>query len=490
MKGLSGLRGRLLRTYLLLIVFGLSIFVFRYGWITQDSLVTELEQEQELHAFIISNALEDSVGKYVDGELPLDGVKHLADQLATGVGARLTLLDVRGNAVYDTSVAPAAVPGQWQQVEVQTALAGSEQHDIRVDPLTGDERLFVAAPIRQEGRDLGLVQLSIPTTQLWNDIRQAWLALLGTALAVILATILVSLWLANSILEPIAALRHAAVHMAAGDLEQRITTGGSDELGQLGQAFNLMAARLQHIMEQQRDFVANASHELRTPLTTIKLRVEALLGGARHDQAIADRFLSEIESEVNRLSTLIDGLLTLSHVESRPDTLRMDKVDLSFLLGEAVSTFWPRAEATNVALTLNVAPQVPAVKASAPQIRQAVDNLLDNALKYTAPGGIITVSCRPMNEQVAVSITDNGQGISTADLPYIFERFYRADKARSRSGGPGGSGLGLSIVHSIITAYSGQISVDSQEGKGTTVRFTLPVYTEDSGDDREPETQE
>jgi signal transduction histidine kinase len=489
-KGLSGLRGRLLRTYLLLIVFGLSIFVFRYGWITQDGLVTELEQEQELHAFIISNALEDSVGKYVDGELPLDGVKHLADQLAIGVGARLTLLDARGNALYDTSVDPATVPNQWQQVEVQTALAGSEQHDIRVDPLTGDERLFVAAPIQQEGHNLGLVQISIPTTQMWNDIRQAWLALLGTALAVILATILVSLWLAKSMLEPIAALRHAAVRMAAGDLEQRIGPGGSDELGQLGQAFNLMAARLQHMIELQRDFVANASHELRTPLTTIKLRVEALLGGARHDAAIADRFLSEIESEVNRLSTLIDGLLTLSHVESRPDTLRMDKVDLSFLLGEAVATFWPRAEATNVALTLNVAPQVPAVKASAPQIRQVIDNLLDNALKYTSSGGIITVSCRPLNEQVAVSVTDNGQGISTADLPYIFERFYRADKARSRSGGPGGSGLGLSIVHSIITAHNGQISVDSQEGKGTTVRFTLPVYCEDIGDEREPAAQE
>jgi signal transduction histidine kinase len=133
---------------------------------------------------------------------------------------------------------------------------------------------------------------------------------------------------------------------------------------------------------------------------------------------------------------------------------------------------------------------VPAVKASAPQIRQVVDNLLDNALKYTSSGGIITVSCRPLNEQVAVSVTDNGQGISTADLPYIFERFYRADKARSRSVGPGGSGLGLSIVHSIITAHNGQVSIDSQEGKGTTVRFTLPVYSEDEGDEHEPVTQE
>jgi signal transduction histidine kinase len=480
MKHWTGLRGRLLTTYLLLMLFGLSVFVIRYGWITQDSVVEELEHEEELRAFIISNALEDPMGNYIEGELSLDALKPLVDHLAVSVEGRLTILDIQGDSLYDTQVDAAAIPNQWQQVEVQAALAGGEQHDIRVDPLVGDELLYVAAPIEHEGETYGIVQLSIPTEEMWAEIRQAWLSLLGTALVVVIATVIISLWLAKGILEPVKALQRAAVRMAAGDLDQHIVTDERDELGQLGQAFNLMAVRLQRLIEQQRDFVANASHELRTPLTTIKLRVEALLGGARHDPAIADRFLTEIEGEINRLSYLIDNLLTLSHIEAGLDTLKMERVDLSFLLDEAIATFRPRAEAVGITLTMDAAPQLPTVKASAPQIRQVIDNLLDNALKYSSSGGVVTVSCRSVNGQVAVSVTDTGQGIPTDDMPHVFERFYRADKARSRSGGPGGTGLGLSIVRSVITAHGGQVSIDSQEGKGTTVRFTLPIDPDDS----------
>jgi signal transduction histidine kinase len=450
-----GLRGRLLATYILLMILGLSIFVIRYGWITQDSLVEQLEHEQELRAFILSNAMETPIQAYTEGTLPLDSLQQLVDNLAASVEGRLTILDPHGNALYDTQVDAASIPNQWGQVEVQTALVGSEQHDIRVDPVTGDERLYVAAPIEHEGRTFGITQLSIPTVEMWASIRQAWLSLLGTALAVVVITIIISLWLAQGILEPVKTLQRAAVRVAAGDLNQRIATTGDDELGQLGQAFNWMAARLQYIIAQQRDFVANASHELRTPLTTIKLRVEALLGGARHDPTIAER------------------------------SLEMERVELPFLLGEAVATFHPRAESAGVALTLDASPQLPAVRASAAQIRQVLDNLLDNALKYSSSGGIITVSCRPVNGKVAVYVTDTGQGIAADNLPHVFERFYRADKARSRSSGPGGTGLGLSIVRSVIKAHGGEISIDSQEGKGTSVRFTLPIYAENPPVDRD-----
>jgi len=477
MKKWIGLRGRLLTTYLLLMLFGVSVFVIRYGWIAQDSLVEEIEHEEELRAFVLSNALEEPLKNYLEGELPWEAFTALVDHLATSVEGRLTILDFQGTPLYDTQVDAAAIPNQWEQMEVQAALAGDEQHDIRVDPVLGDERLYVAAPIEHEGETFGVLQLSILTSEMWTQIRQTWLSLLGTGLLVLVATVVVSLWLAKGILEPIQALQQAAARLADGDLNQHIVTEGNDELGRLGQAFNLMAARLKYMIGQQRDFVANASHELRTPLTTIKLRVEALLGGARHDPQIANRFLAEIESEVNRLERLIDDLLTLSRVEAGLTTLEMERVDLPLLLGEAVTTFWPRAESAGVTLTLDAAPELPPVRASAPQIRQVIDNLLDNALKHSSAGGIITVSCRPTNGQVAVSVTDTGQGIPAQDLPHVFERFYRADKARSRSGGTSGTGLGLSIVRSVIEAHNGQVSIESQEGKGTSVRFTLPIYS-------------
>jgi heavy metal sensor kinase len=479
MKARAGLRGRLLATYLLLMLFGLGIFVFRYGWLSQDSLVEELEHEQELRAFILSNALEEPLAKYAEGETSLDTLKPLADQLAASAEGRLTILDSRGSPLYDTQVDASAIPNQWEQIEVQAALIRSEQHDIRVDPVVDDELLYVAAPIEHEGETHGVVQLTIPTQAMWAQIRQTWLSLLVTALAVVVIAAVVSLWLAKGILEPIRALQQAAGRMASGDLEQRIKVDRSDELGRLGQSFNLMAARLQRLIEQQEDFVANASHELRTPLTTIKLRVEALLGGARHDPAIAERFLSEIESELDRLSHLIDDLLTLSQVEVGLETLEMEKVDLPLLLGEAIATFWPRAEAVGVRLTMDAPPQLPAVKASPPQIRQVIDNLLDNALKYSSSGGLVTVSCRPANGHIGVSVTDTGQGIPAEDLPHVFERFYRSDRSRFRSSGSDRTGgLGLAIVRSIVTAHGGEVSIDSQEETGTTVRFTLPVYAE------------
>jgi two-component system OmpR family sensor kinase len=477
MRRWAGLRGRLLVTYLLLMLFGLGMFVLRYGWLSQDSLVEELEHEQELRAFILSNALEERLGEYRQGGISLDTLKPLADQLAASAEGRLTILDSQGDPLYDTQADASAIPNQWAQIEVQAALAGGEQHDIRVDPAVGDELLYVAAPVEHEGELYGVVQLSIPTQSMWTQIRHTWLSLLGTALLVLTIAVVVSLWLAKSILEPIRLLQQAAGHMAAGNLEQRIKIDRNDELGKLGQSFNLVAARLQRLIEQQEDFVANASHELRTPLTTIKLRVEALLGGARHDPAIAERFLSEMESELDRLSHLIDDLLTLSQVEVGLDTLNKEKVDLPLLLGEAMATFWPRAEAVGVTLTMDAPPQLPPVKASPPHIRQVIDNLLDNALKYSSSGGLVTVSCRPANGHIVVSVTDAGQGIPAEDLPHVFERFYRSDLSRSRPSGSGRTGgLGLAIVRSIVTAHGGDVSINSQEGKGTTVRFTLPVY--------------
>jgi len=253
MKIWAGLRGRLLATYLLLMLFGLSIFVFRYGWLSQDSLVEELEHEQELRAFILSSALEEPLGEYTQGETSLDALKPMADQLAASAEGRLTILDSQGDPLYDTQVDISAIPNQWEQIEVQAALAGSEQHDIRVDPILGDELLYVAAPVEHEGELYGVVQLSIPTQAMWTQIRQIWLSLLVTALVVLIITVVVSLWLAKGILEPIRALQQAAGRLASGDLEQRIKVNRSDELGRLGQSFNLMAARLQRLVEQQED---------------------------------------------------------------------------------------------------------------------------------------------------------------------------------------------------------------------------------------------
>jgi hypothetical protein len=161
-----GLRGRLLISYLLVIGCGLGVFVVRYGWMRQDNLVEDVEHEQVARALVVSQALAATMRQYVGGASPQAALTGLVDRLAGSVGARLTLLDGRGNPVYDTQLDATTLPSQWQQVEVQTALAGNEEHDIRLDPVTGQERLYVAGPIADVSGVLGIVQLSIPTAEL------------------------------------------------------------------------------------------------------------------------------------------------------------------------------------------------------------------------------------------------------------------------------------------------------------------------------------
>ncbi len=476
MKRWGGLRGRLLITYLLVIVVGMGVFVLRYGWVNQDAQVRDTQREAEVRAFIVANAVQSVIESYREGETSYQTLSSLADRLATSVNSRLTILDNRGIPFYDSQFDAGQIENQWQKPEVQAALVNKQQYDIRVDPASQQEYFYTAAPVVHDGNLEAIVQLALPTTALWAGVRQTWLSLLGTAGLVILITILVSVWLANTILEPVGKLRQAAAQIASGNLEQRIALGRRDELADLAQAFNTMAARLQYLMQQQRDFVANASHELRTPLTTIRLRVESLLGGARQNPEVANQFLAEIESEVDRLSKLVDNLLILSRVEAGIDNLTFAPVDMTLLIRETLDSFVPRAEAAGSRLTVDMRPDLPPVRAVASQIRQVMDNLLENALKYSHSASAINLSCRRSGDHLTVSITDTGHGISSADLPHVFERFYRADKSRSRSSGQGGTGLGLSIARSVITAHGGHISIDSQEGKGTTVRFTLPLY--------------
>jgi signal transduction histidine kinase len=415
--------------------------------------------------------------EYMEGDIPFQRLANLSGQLAESVGSQLTLLDIQGNPLYDSHVDFSRLGNQSQQSEVQGALTRSAEYDIRIDPVSGEERLYTAAPVLYEGSFLGIVQLSTPTQAMWSQVGRVWMSLLGTGLAVVAVTIVVSFWLASSILKPIRGLQAAAIDITAGNLDRTIPVSGKDELGDLAQAFNTMTARLRHLIRQQRDFVANASHELRTPLTTIRLRVEALLGGARQNPELATQFLTEIEGEVDRLSQLVDALLVLSRVEAGLDSLSMTPIDISFLLDEAMAVYRPRVEAAGHQLILDVEPGLPPVRAASAQIRQVIDNLLENALKYSPSGGFITLSCRKTGDAVTVSVTDTGYGIPAQDLPHVFERFYRADKARTRSGGSGGTGLGLSIVRSVVLAHGGQVSIDSQEGKGTTVRFTLPLHS-------------
>ena len=226
---------------------------------------------------------------------------------------------------------------------------------------------------------------------------------------------------------------------------------------------------LRRLERVRRDFVANVSHELRTPLTSIKAMAETLLDGARTDESVAERFLETIIRESDRLVRLSSDLLDLSRAETRG--VEKTSVDMAVLIGDIVIRFAAQAETAGVTIHNSVRSPLIAL-ADHDEMAQVIVNLLDNAINYTPQGGEVNVFAEDDEESVTVSISDTGIGIMSHDIPRLFERFYRADKARSRASG--GTGLGLSIVKHIVENHGGTVGVQSEYNKGSTFTITVP----------------
>lgn len=227
-------------------------------------------------------------------------------------------------------------------------------------------------------------------------------------------------------------------------------------------------------LEQMRtDFVSNVTHELRTPLTSIRGFAETLLDGALEDQETARNFVEIIRREGEHLGALIEDLLDLSRIESGRMRMQPEEVHLASLVTESLAGLSQKASAQGTRLEIAIPAELE-LEADPSRLAQILINLVDNALKYTPADGLVSVKAVELNEYVRVEVRDTGSGMPKADLPRIFERFYRVDKARTRK--TGGTGLGLSIVKHIVEAHEGTIGVESDLGKGTTFTFILPKH--------------
>ncbi len=235
--------------------------------------------------------------------------------------------------------------------------------------------------------------------------------------------------------------------------------------------------RIRRLETVRRDFISNISHELRTPLAGLKALVDTLRGGAIDDPPAAKRFLERMDNEVDALAQMVEELLELSRIESGQVPLRLMPTPVAEVVIPAVERLRPQAERAGLTVRLLLPPDLPPALADADRARLVLTNLVHNAVKFTPPGGQITVTAESVGEEVVVAVKDTGVGIPAEDLPRIFERFYKADRARSG----GGTGLGLAIAKHIVQGHGGRIWAESVEGQGSTFYFTLPVAVERQG---------
>lgn len=282
--------------------------------------------------------------------------------------------------------------------------------------------------------------------------------------------LVVTLFLSRRILQPITALTQAARRLEGGDLSQRVAVTGGGELGELARAFNAMAEAISTNEVLRRHMVSDVAHELRTPLTNIRGYLEAIQDGL----VVPDRTtIDSIYEEAMLLNHLIEDLQVLSLAESGQLRYHKQPLALREVVEQTVRMIQPSAAAKDITLTLEMT-SLPLVYADQTRIAQVLRNLLSNAVVHTPEQGRITVHVESRIDQVEVSVSDNGEGIQEEHLPYIFERFYRADPSRSRA--TGGAGIGLSIVRRLVEGHNGHITVESEPGRGSNFTFTLPVY--------------
>lgn len=300
------------------------------------------------------------------------------------------------------------------------------------------------------------------------------LLIFATCIAIVLGY-----FLSAAFADKINALREAARAIAAGQFNTRIRVPGRDEVTELAESFNNMAAQLENAAamrreaeQMRRNLIAWVGHDLRTPLTSVRAMVEALADGMVDDPATAARYLRTAKRDIHALSLLIDNLFEMAQIDAgglQPDR---QPNSLRDLLSDTVESFHSLTEEKGIKLQGQVTPAVDPVPMDARLIGRVLTNLISNAIRHTPSGGTIQVNAYPVAGGVEVSVRDSGEGIRSEDLPHIFEQFYRGEKSRSRA--TGGAGLGLAIVKSFIEVHGGAIRAESRVGEGTCFTFFLP----------------
>lgn len=346
----------------------------------------------------------------------------------------------------------------------------------------GTAYLFMVNPLQVEGRDVGYLLLANPTDP-GSQLPRLAIALALSSLLIVLLAFGGGYWLANRTMQPVQAIVHTAQQISESDLSRRLNLHRTDELGELADTFDQMLDRLQAAFERQQQFTADASHELRSPLAIIELESNRLLERKRTPEEY-EKVLRLIQSENEWMSRLVNELLLLARMDAGQIAQRSERVDLSEVIVDVTERLTPLAQARGVALKTGELGECYA-QGERVYLTQLLTNLVENALKYThrEDGRVLVVSASKVQDGQPWSlmvITDNGPGIPEEHLPYIFNRFYRLDPARTRTEEGAAalvssSGLGLAIAQSIAQVYGGKIEVQSQEGKGSTFTVWLPA---------------
>ena len=372
----------------------------------------------------------------------------MSTMMMSDAGGRILILDNSGQVIADSH--HQEMPGYMAYIEADQG-----------------------EPIVVNGEQVGTLVVASALGTLTDDqhdfLHQVNVLLLAATLIATLAGLIMSCLQARRIAAPVRALASAARHIADGDLSQRIPVSGSDELAEMAIAFNTMVTHLEEQHDLRHRAMADIAHELRTPLSVLQIDLESLEDGLVN--ATPDT-VAGLQTEVAHLKRLVEDLRLLSLAEAGELHIEVQPLDAGELAREVVARVQSAAREQGVFLHLDVPDAAFPIQGDPQRLAQVLLNLLANALQHTPPEGSVSLSVWQQTGEVHIAVQDTGEGIPVADLPHVFERFYRADRSRARD--TGGSGLGLSIARSLVEAHGGRIWVESIEGRGSHFTVALP----------------
>lgn len=468
-RALYSFRWRFVLVNILLVAIAFGLTFAAVSSILNNYLLNQRVQEQIKNTRSLGVQVSSYLAQSDAAELYSIGLRSYDDG-----GGRMLVLNEAGIVQTDTFSEYNGYVFRFREVE--TVLQGDATSSYGFHEITSAGQsfwaLYCTSSIIHDGQPIGVLLFStsvqdvVDTAQMLQ--RNMFLVFLLGLAAVLAATIV----LTRYITRPVQQLTQAALRVAAGDWTSRVDIAGRNEVAELGRTFNMMCDRLQNVDVQRSEFVSDASHELKTPLASMKILVESLLYQDEVPEEIYKEFLSDINGEIDRLTRLITDLLLLSKMDTENAVLNLSRVQVLQAVQESADALRPIAAQRDVRVEIDV-PADLRLECDPLKLRQALNNLIENAMKYSRPDGFVKITAGEAGSEIWIRIADNGVGMPAEDLPHIFERFYRVDKARSRE--TGGTGLGLHIVRRVALMHGGRVEVESEEGVGSTFTLWLPA---------------
>jgi signal transduction histidine kinase len=468
------------------------IILFALGWslhssqapFPSDDINSQVETQLDRDLSLVADAYKQTL---LAGQAPAQAPLNLSDQeIVLLLRSDGSMLDSRGPLTAN-AIQQLQSKAQGSQVAFQLSLPATKSQNYKWGEdhrwwggwdSTGEYQVF-AVPILDQNTRIAVLMVGLPHEK-WSPTPTFWFA---HGALLVLISIVGGYILASKAMRPVRMITRMASQINATDLRQRLHLKRGDEFGELAATFDQMLARLEAAFKRQTQFTSDASHELRTPLTIIELEINRALTQLPSDAAY-QQVLEQIQAENEHMTAIVNSLLLLARADTGRIDLKLEEVDLSDIALSCVERLLPLAQQNQLSLSTGALPEL-LVMGDPQYLTRMLMNLIENALKYTRGiGSRVHVELVSGQEHWGViRVEDDGQGIAEQDLPYLFERFYRVDKARTYSQGqpgslqeePAGTGLGLSIVQWIVQAHGGEVRVESKLGAGSVFEVLLPL---------------